>query len=453
METVEKKEGFTQSITFKGMIVGLLILLMLIPGTLIEGLIWERKERSRETINKINEKWSKPQTIVGPILVIPYSTNIYESKGKTGIAHHEMYITPEVLDIETTLFPEERYYGIYKTILYRSDIKITGNFAAVKDLKINNSTIHWGEAYLTLAVGDLRGVANKVSITMNNQQIKAQTGMKQTESDLIFQITDSTMLGSTEELAFSCALNLNGSSYMDFIPMGQTTTVNLKGDWKAPSFIGSFSPTSTIDQSGFQAKWTILDFNRNIPSQWVDNESNTYNTICSNLRYQNSLWSENGSSSYSFGVNLIDTVDHYQQNTRSAKYSIMFIALTFLVFFFVEIFTKKKIHPIQYILVGLALILFYVLLLSLSEQIGFGWAYLTSSFAIITMIISYTYSVFKKKKQVGIMTAILIFLYTFLYTILQLEDIALLIGSIGLFIILGITMFVSKKVKWYKENE
>ena len=452
METVEKKEGFTQSITFKGMIVGLLILLMLIPGALIENLIWERKERSQETIKKINEKWSKPQTIMGPILVIPYSTTISESKGKTGIEYHEMFITPEVLDIEATLLPEERYYGIYKTILYRSDLKITGSFATMKDLKINNSTIQWGDAYLTLAVGDLRGVANKVSLMLGNKQIKAQTGTKHTDADLIFSIADSTMLENMETLDFECAINLNGSSYMDFIPMGQTTTVNLKGDWQAPSFIGSFSPTYTIDKSGFQAKWTVLDFNRNIPSQWNDSESNTYYTICSNLRYQNCLWSENSGTNYSFGVNLVDTVDHYQQNTRSAKYSIMFIALTFLVFFFVEIFTKKKIHPIQYLLVGLALILFYAVLLSLSEQIGFGWAYLTSSFAIIAMITSYTYSVFKTKKQVGMMTAILIFLYTFLYTVLQLEDIALLIGSIGLFIILGITMFVSKKVKWYREG-
>jgi inner membrane protein len=149
----------------------------------------------------------------------------------------------------------------------------------------------------------------------------------------------------------------------------------------------------------------------------------------------------------------VETVDHYQQNMRSAKYAIMFIALTFVVFFFVEILTKKKIHPIQYLLVGIALILFYSLLLSISEQLNFAVAYLIASIATIGLITLYTHSIFKNEAQTGILTFVLCLLYIFLYVILQLEDVALLIGSIGLFIILAIIMYFSRKINWYKQEE
>jgi inner membrane protein len=177
-----------------------------------------------------------------------------------------------------------------------------------------------------------------------------------------------------------------------------------------------------------------LSFNRSIPERWTDQES---------VSFKNS----------SFGVSLVDTVDHYQQTMRSAKYSIMFVILTFVVFFFVEVLSKKRIHPVQYLLVGIALILFYSLLLSLAEQIGFGIAYLIAAIAIISLITSYSYSIFKRKTETVILTLILGLLYTYLYVVLQLEDIALLIGSIGLFVILGIIMFISRKIKWYKPEE
>jgi len=223
-------------------------------------------------------------------------------------------------------------------------------------------------------------------------------------------------------------MQLNGSSAISFIPIGQQTDVTVKGQWQSPSFIGSFSPESTIDNKQFSASWRILSFNRDIPLTWSDNDI-----------------ADLGSNS--FGVNLIETVDHYQQNMRSAKYALMFIALTFIVFFFVEIFTKKPIQFFQYVLVGIALILFYSLLLSLSEQIGFGWAYLTASAATIAMITVYFYSLIKQRLVTFILAGILIVLYAFLYIILQIEDFALLFGSIFLFLILGVIMFVSNKIK------
>jgi inner membrane protein len=223
-------------------------------------------------------------------------------------------------------------------------------------------------------------------------------------------------------------VQLNGSSSINFIPIGQHTAVTVNGQWQSPSFTGSFSPESTIDKEQFNAEWNILSFNREIPEMWSDND---IVDLGSNF----------------FGINLIETVDHYQQNMRSAKYALMFIALTFIVFFFVEIFTKKPIQIFQYVLVGIALVLFYSLLLSLSEQIGFGWAYFVASAATILMTTVYFYSLIKQKSVTFILAGIMLILYAFLYIILQIEDFALLFGSIFLFVILGVIMFVSNKIK------
>jgi len=227
-------------------------------------------------------------------------------------------------------------------------------------------------------------------------------------------------------------MKLNGSSSLNFIPIGQHTSVTINGQWPSPSFIGSFSPESTVDKKQFNASWNILSFNRDIPETWSDNN-------VANL------------GDNSFGVNLIETVDHYQQNMRSAKYALMFIALTFIVFFFVEIFTRKPIQFFQYVLVGIALILFYSLLLSLSEQIGFAWAYLVSSAVTILITTVYFHSLIKQKSATFILAGIMLILYAFLYIILQVEDFALLIGSIFLFVILGVIMFVSNKIKVRKQ--
>jgi inner membrane protein len=231
-----------------------------------------------------------------------------------------------------------------------------------------------------------------------------------------------------QSLDFNCTMKLNGSSSLNFIPIGQNTNVSVGGQWQSPSFVGSFSPESTIDNKQFNATWNILSFNREIPETWTDDNI-----------------SELGSNA--FGVNLIETVNHYQQNMRSAKYALMFIALTFLVFFFVEIFTKKPIQFFQYVLVGIALVMFYSLLLSLSEQVGFGWAYLIASAATIAMTTIYFHSLIKQKNATFILAGIMLLLYAFLYIILQIEDYALLFGSIFLFIVLGVIMFVSNKIK------
>lgn len=429
-----KAEKFSQSITLKAVIIGFLTLLMLIPGSMIQGLIQERQARSQETIAKINAKWSNSQTINGPVLVIPYQKKTTDSKNNVVTETHTLTLTPEKLSIKSTLIPEERHYGIYKSILYKSNLLISGNFKPTDSLQFDGIP-QWQSAYLRLGITDLRGISNNIDFVLNGKHFGASTGGGNDflGEGLIIPLKNTDFLPSNQPISFNSNLDLKGSSDINFIPIARTTNVEVSGQWKSPGFIGSFTPEYTLNNDGFKADWKVLHFNRNIPEAWVDK----YDSVNEDL---------------SFGVNLVNTVDHYQLNMRSAKYSLMFIALTFVVFFFVELLTKRKIHPIQYLLVGIALILFYSLLLSLSEQLNFGLAYLLAGIATIGLIVVFAHKIFKNGKQTGILALILTILYIYLYVILQLEDVALLIGSIGLFIILAIIMFLTQKIKWYKDD-
>ena len=455
MET--PKTRFAQSPTFKGIMIAILILILLIPNSMIKDLIKERQERSRETVQKINDKWSHSQTLCAPLLLVPYTTTKLDKDKKTYLEEHILYITPKELKINAVLTPEERYYGIYKAILYKSNIHFDGSFSELANLKIDNSELHFDKAQIAIGITDLRGVTQNPDFKINGETLETTVGTVYLFSvSENIDIEDISKYGSrssyshsasisgktlivdlkdisiANDLHFDCTMQLNGSNAISFIPIGQNTAVTVSGQWKSPSFIGGFSPESTIDKEQFEASWNILSFNREIPTTWSDNNI-----------------ADLGNNS--FGVNLIEIVDHYQQNMRSAKYALMFIALTFIVFFFVEIFTKKPILFFQYVLVGIALVLFYSLLLSLSEQIGFGLAYLAASSATILMITIYFYSLIKQKLATFILCGIMIILYAFLYIILQIEDFALLFGSLFLFVILGVIMFVSNKIKFGKQ--
>jgi len=433
---MEKVDNFSQSITLKAIIIGFLTLMMLIPGAMIQNLITERQQRSEETIQKINSKWSNAQTLNGPFLVIPYTTTVADEKNRVTTEKHSYNMAPETLIVNAKLIPEERHYGIYKSILYKSELEISGKFKKPDIQLPANSQIKWNEANIRIGISDLRGMTNNLDFALSSSHYTAEAGgiRDVIGQGLVISLKNSELLQSGNALSFKCRLKLNGSSNINFIPVGKTTQVRVNGAWISPGFIGAFTPEYHINDKGFNASWNILHFNRNIPESWTDNQTQPFKET-------------------SFGVKLVDTVDHYQQNMRSAKYAFMFIALTFVVFFFVEVLTKKKIHPIQYLLVGIALILFYSLLLSISEQINFGVAYLMASIATIGLIIVYAHSIFKNKMQTAILATILSILYVFLYVVLQLEDIALLIGSIGLFIILGIIMYFSGKINWYKQDE
>jgi inner membrane protein len=226
-------------------------------------------------------------------------------------------------------------------------------------------------------------------------------------------------------------LQLKGSENLEFIPIGKLTEVSMKSTWNNPSFFGEFLPYSReIKESGFNAEWRINHFNREYPQEWSSNKYNLYNS--------------------SFGVKLLIPVDEYQKTMRTSKYGIMIIILTFVSFFMIEIFSKKVLHPIQYLLVGLSLVIFYSILLSISEYILFQYSYIVASVLVVSIIEIYTSSIYSSKIFGMIISVCLILFYGFMYIILQLQDYSLLIGNIALFLVLAAIMYSTRKVNWYE---
>lgn len=430
-----------QSISIRLITIGIIILLLLIPVSMVEHLIIEREARQEEAIQEVSSKWGEQQTIRGLVLNVPYKTyaKVYEGektdKFKLVESREYAHFLPEVLNISGDISPEIRYRGLYEVIVYNSKINLKGNFISPSfaEWKIDNANILWEQATLSLGLSDLRSIQENISVKWNDQQLFFNPGV---ESNDVIENGISTRLALDhsdsipKKYDFSLALNFNGSSSLNFIPLGKSTKVNIKSKWKNPSFDGAFLPDEReINEEGFSASWDVLHLNRSYPQSFKG--------------------AVGGIDESSFGVNLIVPVDEYQKSMRSAKYAVMFITLTFLIFFFVQILNGVKIHPIQYIIVGLALCVFYTLLIALSEHIAFKFSYLIASVSIISLITLYAKSIFDNKKLTRLIFLILTALYIFIYSIIQMEDYALLMGSIGLFIVLVTIMHLSRKIDWY----
>jgi inner membrane protein len=430
-DVVRQTSNFIKrSITLKIISVGFLILLLLIPTLMVQDLIRERENRRDSVVNEISKKWGDRQTITGPFITVPFKTYFKDSNGKTQFNLNYLHILPEKLNIAGDIQPEVRYRSLFEAVLYNTKLKFSGKFKMppVSQLNIEQKNILWDKSYLSLGVTDMRGIRDNIVINFNGKDYNANPGLKTT--DLADAGVGSLIAPLTNEPSkFSFDLNLNGSQQISFIPVGESTNVSLDSSWPSPSFNGAFLPaTREVKKNGFSADWRILHLNRNYPQFW---EGSRYKIEPS-----------------AFGLKLILTADIYQKSIRLAKYAIMFLVFTFAAFFFSEIINKRRFHPIQYILIGIAILLFYTLVLSLSEHIHFNYAYILSASAITLLISGYSKAIGNPKFAFTIL-GILAILYSYLFIILQLEDYALIMGSVGLFIILTIVMYVTRKVDWY----
>ncbi|PIQ50385.1 MAG: cell envelope integrity protein CreD [Cytophagales bacterium CG12_big_fil_rev_8_21_14_0_65_40_12] len=419
------------SVTIKLLSIGTLIAILLIPNSMIKSLITERQMSQFEAIEEVSEKWGSPLEIAGPILTIPFNRMNADKDGSYTTKHFAHFL-PTALNINGNLNPEIRKRGIYEVIVYNTQLKLEGNFDEIDfdDFHINESQILWEEAFVSIGIPDMSGIQSAIPLKFNNDTYKTEPGIP--VSDLVSSGVNAKVNLTKPEKAipFSVSLNINGTKSLSFLPLGKNTNVQINSNWPHPSFDGQFLPDDyEINKEGFTAKWSVFDLNRNYPQHW---EGQNHKIKTSN-----------------FGVNLYQPVDNYQRNTRSAKYAVLILFLTFITFFFVEILNKKRIHPVQYILVGLALTVFYTLLLSLSEQVGFNLAYLIASAIIVGMISMYAKSILASSKLAFILFAFFSLIYSFIFVILQLEDFALLVGSFGLVLVLGICMYLSRKVDWY----
>ena len=436
MENLFKK--IEESSMAKVFIIAFLILLFIIPNEMIKGLITERKNNEQKVIKEISSKWGTAQIIAAPYLTVPYirkKTLTINGKEELRYFDDEIQILPKRLDITGKLVPVSRKTGIYKAILYDADLHFTGNFdfPDLKELEIDSSSIKWDKITFNVGISDMNGIKETIIVDFNGiDNVNLEPGL---QGEIMNSGTSATIKVKPEDFqdnaAFDFDLKLRGSESISFIPLGKTTSVDISSTWDSPSFQGNFIPDKRdISQSGFAAKWNILDLNRNYPQYWI---GDNYDVMKSK-----------------FGVQLIKTVSEYQKNMRTVKYSILIIVLVFFIYFFFEVLGKFKIHPIQYMFIGLALTLFFVLLLSLSEQIGFNYAYLVSAVATAIMILIYSSAFLKNKRQLVLLSALLVTIYGFIFVVLQMEDYALLVGSTGLFVALFATMYYSRKIDWYK---
>lgn len=428
---ITNQNRWNQSITIKLVILAFLGIVFLIPLQMIKEVIQERQVNAMKVKKEISEQWGGKQSFTGPVLNIPVRSIPTENDEKpvTVIWH----ILPENLDIDGTIHPEIRYRGIYKSVVYDAILNLKGFFLVPVEDALNNYTILWNEAYFTAGISDNRGLKGRIVLKTGSAEYEAEPGVKEND---IFQsgITfPEPAVIPGEKLDFTISLSLSGSEGILFTPIGKLSRVHLQSVWNSPSFTGKFLPVSRIiNEDGFQASWEVTHLNRNFPQSWI---GNTYHPVES-----------------SFGLDMFQPVEHYQKSWRSSRYGILFIALTFLVLIFLEITRKEHIHVFHYFLVSLGLVLFFSLLNSLSEHVGFNLAYLIASAATILMITAFTRSLLREKNTSFIVFGLLVVLYTFIFILLTLNDYAYLAGNIGLFILLAIIMRLAGRLGIFKKE-
>lgn len=447
----ERKRNQNDMVSIKVTIIIILIALLMIPSTFIQDIVKEREGTKCQASKETAEKWGGSQDVNGPILYVPVEyEQIVEKKiqvknPKKGESDYEtvndveiytkyLHVLPEELSIKGEIIPEIRYKSIYKILLYRSEVNISGNFLLTENKKYPSSgKIRWDKAFVAIGFSSMKSIKEVVDMSFGKEKLKLEQGL--CKKDIYdYGLTSDVVIDHKPGMIipFSYNLKLDGSSDLLFTPLGKETTVELNSTWADPNFKGNFLPNErTISDSGFVAKWNVMHLNREYPQNWIGEG------FISDI------------DKSKFGVKLLIPVDDYRKISRAVKYLLLFVSLTFLMFFLAEIIIKKKIHPIQYILVGLSIVIFFVLLLSLSEHLQFFTSYYIAALSTIAMISLYSMSVIKSKKFAGIIALALSTLYIFLYILLQNQDYSLLFGSIGLFLALAITMYATKDTNWY----
>ena len=430
MEQIGNATGNRQRIspaTVKMITMVVLILVLMIPTAMISGLIDERSCRRMEAVDEISSKWGGQQTVCGPFLSIPY---VWMKDGKTKHISRAHFL-PGELEIIGEAKSKKLQRNIYEAVVFNSNLEIKGFFDKVDfaGLCLSPEDVLWSQATLNLGISDLRGITQRVTGKFNGADLELGPGLDSRNVAKFGLSSRVTVVKEGERYAFSIRLNCNGSHTLCFIPMGKTTLVKLKSDWSSPSFFGAYLPGQRTVDPGFNASWNILDLNRDYPQAWSGSAFSVDNSA--------------------FGVKFLNTADTYQQSERALKYALLFILVTFVGFFLVEVITRVKIHPIQYTLVGMAIVIFYLLLISVSEHIVFGWAYLVSCIVVLALVTGYSSNVLKSRKFALIVAGVYATLYGYLFILLQLEDYSLVSGVAGLAVILGLIMYLTRNIDWY----
>jgi inner membrane protein len=424
--------ALSNKIWIKGIITAGLILVMMIPTVFVYNLVTERQSRQEEVKNEVSSKWAAAQNITFPYLYIPYTVTTVAADGKKSTATHSFIILPDNLDVKSTVSTEQRKRSIYSVLLYNSTMNANGSFHIQVPDGADASTINWNGSTLCFGISDFKGIEQKVITKFNNINYDLVAGLPTNELDSTGLSSPVALSAEStgKEIAFSMPLKIKGTDQLHFFPLAGNSHFKITSDWSSPSFDGNSLPNERIlNNKGFEADWNFN--NANLP----------FNTLLKEFKFKK--------GDYSFGVSLIQPADQYAKTMRCVKYAILFIGLTFSLFFIVEIMQKKPFHPIQYVLVGMALVIFFTLLLSISEFLLFDIAYLIASLATVSLITLYAKSHFKSWPVASLFAGTIGLIYGFIFVLIRLEDTALLVGSIGLFVILSAAMYASRKINWY----
>jgi inner membrane protein len=428
------------SVMARLIVMGLILLGLLIPLSMVQSVVSERAVRRDSVAADVSSTWGASQLLAGPMLTVPYEYTIVENDGKTRQVIGRATFLPDVLKTQGSLSPDIRERGLFKVVVYAAELSLSGRFSSPDISSVIRGSVRplFNDASVNIGVADPRGV-RRATLSWNGSDRQLEPGI----ADNALATTGLHARVNLNEpvsdgaIPFSIGIQLNGSRDFRIVPAGNVTSANLTSSWPHPGFVGTSPQERAVDVSGFRATWDVSYFGRGFPRGWSD-----ANIDREKMRNQ--------ADASAFGVTLVQPVDIYQQAERSVKYAALFVVLTFVVFFLFEVVRARLLHPVQYVFVGFALCVFYLLLISLSEHFGFDRAYSAAAVAI-TLLIS-TYSVFvldglKEGVVVGTSTG---GLYGFLYLLLRLEDYALLAGSLGLFAALALVMLLTRRVNWYE---
>lgn len=440
-----KFERFTQKIGTKPLIILAMILLFLIPISLIKSLINDRIHYQRDAVRSILTPKGGEPNLEGILFAVPYTKveESYDKDGKKNYKEKTFYIisTPEVLDISAIVNPEYLNRGIFEVPIFSCQLAIKGNFIPLDytHTKIADSQIQWQNALLLIGVQNKKTLLKTPEIYINgNTHEKLKLSL--IEPPQVSPFTNTIYYSIPEKYVHNqfnmdIKMDIQGGNTLNITPIARNTNINIESSWVSPSFSGGWLPTSrTITQDGFNATWNIAGLSTIYPQMWITEQSEEILT----------------KKSEQIQIGFKTPVDNYKKNERSIKYALLFLLIPFITIFIFEIFTSIRIHPVQYCLVGLADVIFYLLLLSISEHLSFSLTYWITSGAVSLLMMFYAATIFKKFKW-GLAFAVTQFIsYVFLFGTLQAEDFALLIGSLGLFFVLGLLMILTRKIDWYE---
>lgn len=425
--------------TLRLLTVGVLVLLLQIPIAMIGGLVSERTERGSEAVAEVSSKWGNRQVLTGPMLVVPYRHAWTEAAGNGQSVARSGYryvsFLPDELRIDAVATSEVRQRGIFDVPVYRLELAVSGRFSPpdLSKLGVDGALVAWERAQVVVGVSDTRAIQQASEISWNGTRIAfgpGTAGQQVIARGIQAQVGSGVESGDAE---FSFPLVVNGSQAVRFTPFGQSTLVSLKSNFPHPSFQGNWLPTErSVSGAGFEAQWSIPFLGRSFPQSWAE---------------AGDLGAAIDQSA--FGVDFASPVDHYRMAERSVKYASLFILLTFAALWLFEVRAGVRVHPIQFLMLGAALCLFYLLELSLSEHLPFPLAFAVASAAVIGMVSTYGIVVLRSARRALAIGSGVALLYVYLYVLLTNEDYALLIGSIGLFVIVALIMFATRDVDWY----